>query len=338
MSHDLTLREDGRTEFFSAITKGWHELGQLADKKLTAMEAMEMSLLNWPLEKVPVMHEVQTPTGVAHRQIPDKFLMRRGDNQFPLGVVSSSYESIDNLQTFSFIDEMIGTGRACWDTAGSLAGGRVVFMQIELEGNLFLKSRPDDKTLKKVLFFTSHDGSKAFTGMVTPIRVVCQNTLNAALGNHSNCFKIKHTKNWEDRKSQAAKILGLTDSYFDDLQAVMDTLESKPVDSGYLEGFVNALFPSDKVGEEVAKRTETRREEITDLFYNGQGNLGKTRWDLWNATTEYVDHHALGRMTKSRTKKSDVDEDSLLQEARFERSIFGSGAALKQKSLDLLLS
>lgn len=336
MSHDLTQREDGSTEFFSAVTRGWHNLGQLTDRKQTAEEAIVISKLDWEVEQVPIFHEVELSDGTTENHvIPDKVLVRRTDNNRAMGVVSPTYQMIQNRDAFGFLDKMIGEGQAVWDTAGSISGGRVVFMQVELEGRLFLKSNPNDQTIKRVLFFNSHDGSKALTGMITPIRVVCQNTLNAALGNHSNCFKIKHTKNYENKIDHAAKILGLANSYFDDLQAVMDQLDSKLVDKAYAHGFVETLFPSVEV--KVPARTQDRREQVINLFSTGMGNNGRSQWDLYNAVTEYVDHHSAGRMTSTRLDKSDVSAN-VEQEARFERAIFGSGAALKQKALDLLLN
>jgi hypothetical protein len=228
----------------------------------------------------------------------------------------------------------VGSGQAVWDTAGSIAGGRVVFMQVELEGRLFLKSNPDDQTVKKVLFINSHDGSKALMGMITPVRVVCQNTLNAALGQKSNQFKIYHRKNFQSKKEEAAKILGLASAFYDDLQTVMDTLAEQQVTKTYVEGFVNALMPSTK--DEVSTRTENRRNQITHLFSNGRGNNGETKWDLFNAVTEYVDHHSAGRVTESRMDRSEALAD-IEQEARFERSILGSGATLKGRALELLI-
>ena len=336
MAHNLTKRADGSYEFVSAVTKGWHDLGQLSDKKMTSAEAMTMAQLAWKVEQVDVLHQVTAEDGETElHSIPDHYLDRREDNKRALGVMSSKYQMIQNTEMFGFVDKMIGSGQAVWDTAGSLAGGRVVFMQIELEGRLFLKSNPQDQTIKRVLFFNSHDGSKALTGMITPVRVVCQNTLNAALGSHSNSFKIKHTKNYDRKMDHAAKILGLANAYFDDLQTVMDTLDSKRVDLSYARGFVDALFPSAK--EEIAKRTESRRDEVFSLFSGGMGNNGETAWDLYNAVTEYVDHHSAGRMTATRLDKSEALAN-VEQEARFERAIFGSGAVLKQKALDLLLN
>ena len=331
MAHDLTQRADGTVEFFSAVTRGWHNLGQLTDRQLTVHEAIKASKLNWKVEQVPLFHTVNGEM----EEIKGQYLVRRADTFAQLGIMSAKYQMIQNEETFAFADEIIGSGQAVWDTAGSLAGGRVVFMQVELPGALFLKSNPDDKTVKKVLFFNSHDGSKALTGLITPTRVVCQNTLNAALGNHSNCFKVYHRKNFETKKTEAAKILELASAYYDDLQVVMDKLAEQQVVSSYVEGFVNALFPSAK--EEVATRTENRREQITNLFSTGRGNNGETKWDLFNAVTEYVDHHSVGRMTATRQDRSEalVDIDA---EARFERAIMGSGASLKQKALDLLLN
>jgi hypothetical protein len=137
-------------------------------------------------------------------ELPDQYLVRRKDNQRPLSIMTKKYQVIQNHETFAFADDIIGSGQAVWDTAGSINGGRVVFMQVELEGHLFLKSNPEDKTVKKVLFVNSHDGSKALMGMITPVRVVCQNTLNAALGSKSNQFKVYHRKNFQSKKEEDA--------------------------------------------------------------------------------------------------------------------------------------
>ena len=331
MAHNLTQNEKGETEFFSAVTRCWHQLGQLSDCQLTAEEAIKEARLDWEVEQVPVYHQSEGEL----IEIPDQFCVRRKDNNRSLSVMSKRYQMIQNHETFSFADDIIGSGQAKWDTAGSINGGRVVFMQVELEGHLFLKSNPDDKTVKKVLFVNSHDGSKALMGMVTPIRVCCQNTMGQALKNNTNQFKIYHRKNFQSRKEEAAKVLGLASAYFDDLQMVMDTLAEQQVTKSYVEGFINALVPSSK--DEVSTRTENRRNQITHLFSNGRGNNGETKWDLYNAVTEYVDHQSNGRVTESRMERSEALAD-IEQETRFERSILGSGATMKQKAMDLLLN
>jgi phage/plasmid-like protein (TIGR03299 family) len=335
MSHDLTLREDGKTEFFSAVTRGWHNLGQLSERKLTAEEAIKEALLDWSVEQTPCYH--QTNDGEL-LQVPNQYVVRRTDTNSPLSIMSDRYVPIQNHEAFSFFDDIIGSGQAVWDTAGSIGGGRKVFMQAELEGKLFLNSNPDDTTVKRILFLTSHDGSKALTGMITPVRVVCQNTLNAALKDHSNCFKVYHRKNYLSYKEEAAKVLELAHAYFDDLQVVMNTLAEQEVSHSFVEGFIGTLMPAEKKEDgSVAKRTESRRTLLTDLFANGQGNNGRTKWDLYNAVTEYVDHHSAGRIGEARMARSEALAN-VEAEARFERAILGSGATMKQRALDLLLN
>jgi phage/plasmid-like protein (TIGR03299 family) len=270
-------------------------------------------------------------------EIPGQFAVRRTDNNHPLSIMSARYTPIQNVEAFEFFDSVIGSGQAVWDTAGSIGGGRKVFMQAVLPGKLFLKSNPDDVTEKRVLFITSHDGSSALTGMITPIRTVCQNTMNAALKNHTNQFKIYHRKNYSAKANEAAKVLELAHAYFDDLQTVMNVLAEKEVTKTYVDGFVNALIPTQKNKDEVATRTENRRNEIESLFREGTGNVGKTRWDLYNAVTEYVDHKQNGRVTMARIEKS-APLANVEAEQRFERSLMGAGAALKQRAMDLLLA
>lgn len=334
MAHNLTINENGSVEFFSAVTRGWHNLGQLSEKKLTSAEAIELAGLNWEVEQVPALH--QTPQGEL-LEIPENFVVRRTDNHRPLSIMSSKYQVIQNRETFDFADDIIGSGQAVWDTAGSLAGGKIVFMQVELEGSLFVKNNPDDKTLKRILFVNSHDGSKALTGMVTPIRTVCANTLGQALKNNTNQFKIYHRKNFQTKRDEAAKILGLANAYFDDLQFVMNQLAEQEVTKSYVEGFVNTLIPNNKEEDEVSTRTENRRNEIVNLFSNGRGNLGRSKWDLYNAVTEFVDHKSSGRITGTRLYQSEAGAD-IEREQRFQRAILGSGATLKQKAMDLLLN
>jgi phage/plasmid-like protein (TIGR03299 family) len=332
MAHDLTQPEDGSVEFFSAVTRGWHNLGQLTEAKVTAAEAIKVAKLDWEVEQVPCLHQ-----GVDGEllQVPDNYIVRRKDTLAPLSVMSSRYTPIQNQEVFDFADSIIGEGQAVWDTAGSLAGGRKIFMQVELEGKLFLNSNPDDTTVKRVLFVSSHDGSKALQGMITPVRVVCQNTLNAALGNRTNTFKVFHRKNYASKKEEAAKVLQLAHAYYEDLQVVMNQLADAEVTMSYMEGFVGALMPVTK--DEVPTRTKNRHETILSLFANGRGNLGKTKWDAYNAVTEFVDHHSVGRLSTTRTLRSEAS-DNVEAETRFERAILGSGAVLKQKALDLLLA
>jgi hypothetical protein len=334
MAHNLTQHEDGSVEFFSGRnTPVWHGLGQIVEGLVTAKGAIEHAKIGWGVEQVPVYMEANGDM----IEIPGQFAVRRTDNNHPLSIMSARYTPIQNVEAFEFFDSVIGSGQAVWETAGSIGGGRKVFMQATLPGKLFLKSNPDDTTEKRVLFMTSHDGSSALTGFITGIRVCCSNTLNAALKNHTNQFKVYHRKNYQAKANEAAKVLELAHAYFDDLQTVMNVLAEKEVTKTYVDGFIAALIPSRKEDEEVATRTENRRNEIESLFREGTGNVGKTRWDLYNAVTEYVDHKQNGRVTIARIERS-APLANVEAEQRFERALFGAGATLKQRAMDFLLA
>ena len=334
MAHQLTQREDGSTEFFSGSNQvAWHGLGKVVEGLATAKEAIKHAQIGWGVEQVPVYMDSEQ----GQIEIPGHYAVRRTDNFQALSIMSSRYTPIQNTEAFEFFDSVIGSGQAVWDTAGSLKGGARVFMQAILPGKLFLRSNPNDTTEKRIMFMTSHDGSSALTGLITPVRVVCQNTMNAALKNCSNQFKIYHRKNYQAKANEAAKVLELSSAYFDDLQHVMNVLAEQEVTKTYVDGFVNALIPTRKEEEEVATRTENRRNEIVSLFKEGTGNNGKTRYDLYNAVTEYVDHRQNGRVTMARIEKS-APLANVEAEQRFERALFGAGASMKQRALDLLLA
>lgn len=335
MAHELTQHADGKVEFVSGrnIT-AWHKLGTVVEGLMTATECIEKANLNWDVEQVPVL---MSGEGEDLLEISGYYAVRRKDNMEPLSIMSARYTPINNGDAFNFFDKVIGEGKASWETAGSIAGGRKVFMQATLPGNLFLRSNPDDVTEKRILFLTSHDGSTALTGLITPIRVVCQNTLNAALRNCSNVFKVFHRKNYEAKVSEAAKVLEFSTAYFDNLQFVMDALADKKVDGKYVTSFLEKIVPSTKEDDEESTRTKNRRQAITNLFTDGTGNKGDTRWDLFNAVTEFVDHHQHGRVTMSRLEKATPDAN-IKEEQRFERSLFGAGSVMKQKAMDILMA
>jgi hypothetical protein len=139
---------------------------------------------------------------------------------------------------------------------------------------------------------------------------------------------------------EVGKALGLASAFYDDLQTVMDSLAEQEVTSTYATGFIEALIPAEKdpATGKIATRTANTRDTLSDLFANGMGNNGRTKWDLFNAVTEYVDHHQVGRITGSRLEKSNDSLAIIERDARFERSILGAGAVLKQKAMDLLLN
>lgn len=315
--HNLTIT-NGVAEMFSGsnITP-WHKLGRVVAGLLTAKQAIEAAGLQWEVEKKPVIVEGKT--------VEEYKAIVRKDTLNTLSIVGNRYFPIQNSEAFEFFDEVIGEGQAVYDTAGSLAGGKRVWIMAKLKGSLFLDNRPDDKIDKNVLLCTSHDGSSGLWLQIVSTRVVCQNTLSVALSGATNQIKIRHTKNYEQKKSVAMETLGLCNAYFDNLQAVINELDKQAMSKGEMVSFAEKLIPDAKE-DKTTTRANNIRAEIVDLFSHGRGNLGKTRFDALNAVTEYVDH---SRATKSKT-------EGMEDENRFSSSMFGSGAKLKAQAYSLL--
>lgn len=318
MSHDITIREDGTAEVFTGSnTPAWHGLGVTVQGLLTSREAIQAAHLDWRVDLREVF--------VDGKPLEDYKATVRADNNFPLAVVGKKYSVIQNQDSFEFFDEVVGGGKAIYDTAGSLGGGKRVWIMAKLNGTMFVAGRPDDAIEKMVLLYTTHDGSGALTMQIVATRVVCANTLSIALKGATNKIAIRHTKNYQAKVNEAARALSLCEAYYSDLQGLIDLLESKPMNQGEMVKFTETLIPSRE--DKIPTRTLNVRAKLVDLFDHGKGNRGRTRFDALNSVTEFVDHH--------RTTRDTGDGKA---ENRFESAIFGSGAQLKHRAVDLLVA
>ena len=159
-----------------------------------------------------------------HNFLTDSYLVVR-DNPFNAGetdvlaTVGSRYKIVQNEDLFSFAQNLHDSNPDVKiDSAGSFKGGRVVFGSWSIPNQLVLDPNgANDKTNLYLVVFTSHDGSVAVQAAITPVRVRCQNTLNLAMRNAKQSFKIRHTATVEGKIASAREALGLSVAYFDEL-------------------------------------------------------------------------------------------------------------------------
>lgn len=220
MAHNIFLDEQtGRHSFFSVQQKAWHGLGRIVQDYPTSAEAIQFAGLDYEVIKSP-LHTVGnslsiTETGIqtveSNILIPSHFATMRTDNNTVLGVVGKDYEVVQNADAFSFFDSIVGGGNGIlYETAGALGIGERIFITAKLPD--YIRVGNDDVIEKYLFLTTSHDGSGSITAAFTPIRIVCQNTLNAAMRGVTGAVKIRHTVNAKQRFEQAHKILGITNS------------------------------------------------------------------------------------------------------------------------------
>lgn len=220
------------TGFFGNRTPAWHGLGVVVEGTLTSADAIHTANLGWTV----MQKEIYTSDGIL---IPDyKANVRDSDNTV-LGVVGNRYKIVQNTDAFAFTDDLIGEG-VRYETAGSLNKGRTIFLLAVLPKQYEILG---DKVDPYIVFTNSHDGSGAVRCAMTPIRVVCQNTLNAALGSAKRIWSARHTGNIDMKMADARETLGLATVYMETLQSKFEELNKVKLDDGRVGDLIKQLSP-----------------------------------------------------------------------------------------------
>jgi len=324
MPHAITVRPDGSEEFFAAgTTPVWHRIGQRVERALSSHAALKMAALDWTVESRPLF--VDGENGAVPEVVTHKAIVRT-DTQTVLGVVGRKYQPVQNVQTFEWLDEDIGPGKAVYETAGSLHGGKIVWALVRLPGELRIAST-DDVVKPFILVCNSHDGSVAFRALNTSIRVVCQNTLTLALRNAGpDAISIKHTESIHDRLADAQEVLGLSIAKHREFEAHMNLAAERKFRKRDFETFLDrVLGPASrrKDGDDEPELTAARQQIVANFDHELQRLKGieHSAWAAFNAVSQYVDWE---RPTRGAASTRD--------ERRFESMMLGAGADLKRRA------
>jgi phage/plasmid-like protein (TIGR03299 family) len=311
----------------------WHGLGVVLDEYPRSIdEALDKAGLGWKVIHGDVL-VVRTPEwtddfGTKH--LPELVPARgvkanlRADTGEVLGIVSDEYEVVDNRDAFRFLDALIGS-EFHFETAGSLWGGRRVWCLARLPEYIELGG---DLSATYIYVANSHDGSMAVTAAVTPIRIVCANTLGAALrqaehgANAQRTFRFRHTGNLQTKFAGARQVLGMTIGYQKQFKALADRLALEQISQAALEHRVlRHLWVIDQDTGARARAYRERTIERVLAIYRGHGAAGDTtgnsprsKWTAFNAIAEHLDY---GRRYTSRTNQvqRSFDDTSLKQRA-----------------------
>ena len=287
MSHEVE-------SMFSVREKPWHyeetkEVTKLIQKAPTSKEALELAGLNWNVERQLIYDR----NGIA---IPGYCMNVRRQDQQVLGVVSDKYSLIQNKEAFEFTDALIGEGLT-YETAGSLRGGK----QIWLLGRLQDCKIAGDDIESYVCFTNSHDGTGAVRCFLTPIRVVCNNTLNFAIQGAKRSWSTNHVGNIQNKLNEARSVLFHAHLYLQRLDEVGDQLANEKMTEEEMRAATNILLPKDpSFTEKQEENLQLMRDGIMictlapDLV-----KFAETKWQFINAVADYVDHMTPFRKSKS---------------------------------------
>jgi len=300
MAHELEI-QNGVASFASFREPAWHGLGTVFTEEKTTSEMLSAANLdNWNVRLVDV--EIpNTLTSDKSYQYVVRTNPTNNNQTDVLGVVGERYVPLQNEDLFAFGDNILdGGGR--WETAGAIKGGRVVFGSLALERETILDpSGVSDKVKTYLLINTSHDGSIAIQASITPVRVVCANTLNLALGKRGKApkqsFKIRHTQSAQGRVQVARETLGLANAYMDSFDILANAMIQKEITAQQFNDIVLAAYPKpDKDSKGSSKKWANKIDLINDI-YTGEfnGTIANTAWGALNALTERLDWHRNAR-------------------------------------------
>jgi phage/plasmid-like protein (TIGR03299 family) len=302
MAHDLES-VNGQTAFASLRQPAWHNLGTVFQEEVNTAEMLSLAHLNdWNVR----LEDVETPEGFNS----DKnysFVTRtnpfdRSTNDI-LGVVGERYVPLQNEDLFSFGDNLLdGGGR--WETAGSIKGGRVVFGSIALTDSITLDPNGiADKIDNYLLINTSHDGSIAIQASITPVRVVCANTLNLALSafkgkkDVKQTFKIRHTQTAEGKIAVAREALGLAHKYIDEFSTMANEMIQTEITKAQFDKIVELAYPAPTKDAKGSQKKYDGKIDLLQSIYVGDYNntISGTAWGAFNALTERLDWYRNSR-------------------------------------------
>lgn len=286
MAHNIE-RRNGKDSIVYAGETPWHRLGKKMEMAFDAKTALKQGGLDFTVEKVGI----KTNDGAA---IENRFALRRTDTKDVLGIVTDFYQPLQNREAFGFFDSVFGKGKARYEVAGVLGKGEKVWLLARLPGDFRIGK--EDLVGKWLLLTNGHDTSEPVRAKFTPIRVVCQNTLTAALRGTESEVRVQHIGNVAGKLEIAGKLLKQAGVYFEDVQTMFNGFLRKQLKGVGVQDYALRVMAGDEAGKledlsPIARRSITR---ICELHDTGRGSdikgIRGTLWGAYNAVTEYIDH------------------------------------------------
>lgn len=329
MSHEIDM-SNGRANVMVTGEAAWHKRGVRVDEAPTSDKAMELAGLDWMVEEWP-MRAFDAETGQTIHAPNTKALVR-DDTKAILGIHSERYQPLQNKDAFRFMDALAESGEVAYETAGSLKGGRVIWMLAKMPGVIEVAGR--DVTTPYVLLSNSHDGTQAIRVYPTAVRVVCNNTLRLADGSRKaeQGLNIMHLGRLDEKIEQARDALGLMRRQFTVYGDQARALAGRSLTKGAARQYFAELVPvQDGASERTVSGAERKRDRLMQLWAEEPANtlegIEGTAWAAVNAVTQWVDYEL-------RTQGEDAAQKA---DNRLRSIWFGQGHRMKAEAMERAL-
>ena len=269
----------------------WHGLGVQLEDYPTSKEAITAASLDWKVESRPIYDSFG-------KEIPNyRANTRTTDNQL-LGIVTNKYKIVQNDEAFEFTDSLVDGDEVFYETAGSLKNGKTVWLLAKMPSTQIL----DDDIEPYICFTNTHDGTGSIKVCMTPIRVVCNNTLNFALSTAKRSWATRHMGNMVEKLAEAKRALGLATEYVDALKIESEKLALESFTKAEFSKVIDAMMPIDYINDSKRKiqNIESMKEALMICYKAPDlNNFRETKYGALMAVTDMVAHSTPNRVTKN---------------------------------------
>lgn len=267
---------------FYVRTAPWHGLGVRVEESLNSEDALRVAGLDWKVKQQNIMTS-------DLKEIQGYKANVREDNDTVLGVVTDRYKVVQNEEAFAFTDSLISHG-VTYETAGSLSEGRRIWILAKLPDSYILA---DEKVDPYIVFSNSHDGTGAIKAAMTPVRVVCQNTLNLALNDAKRIWTTIHTGDIKQKLDEARSTLLMAGQYMGALSREVEELSMIKVTDKKVMQFIDELLKMPDEPTDLQRTNIARlRADITHRYFDAPDLrlLPKNGWRFINAVSDFATH------------------------------------------------
>lgn len=274
---------------FYTREKPWHGLGTMVAEAPNSKDALRLAGLNWKVLQEPVYTENEELIQGYKANVRDT-------DRKVLGVVTDRYKVIQNEEAFAFTDTLLGEG-VRYETAGSLQEGRRVWMLARLPREFIIGG---ERISPYMVFSNTHDGSGAVKTALTPIRVVCNNTLNLALRTAKRSWSMIHTGDISGKIEEAKNTLLLADEYMTALGQELENLRKIKLSEKQVLDYIKILLPMEENYSLLQKRgVEKLRADMKMRYFDAPDlkDVGNNGYRFVNAVSDFATHSTPRRKT-----------------------------------------
>lgn len=269
------------TMFYTRVAP-WHGLGVRVESALDSKSALKMSGLDWTVNQKQIITS-------SNNLIPNYVANVRSTDEKILGIVTDRYKVVQNEAAFKFTDSLLGEG-VKYETAGSLSEGKKIWILAKLPDKYFLEG---EEIMPYLVFSSSHDGSASIKVAMTPVRVVCQNTLNLAISTAKRIWSTVHVGELASKIDAAHDTLLLAEKYMGRLGTEFNRLSKIKLSDVKVMEYIEMLLPIDDNPTETHKKNINRiREDLKIRYFDAPDlkHVGKNAYRFVCAVSDFATH------------------------------------------------